>query len=406
MADAERLRLLWLVPYRPWPADHGGKIRAWEVLSRLASRGVEIDVWYPASNDQAPPPREIPGLRWNSYPSRLQSGRARKLVHLAGGLPLSVRAVFDRRSSRAVASAAHEYDAVVLEQAYQGPWVGALPEDVAVAVMAHNIEHHLLAQVAKREHSRLLRLVYRLDARKFRRVERRLFNRANLICVVSEEDLRLLSELGGDPGARVTVRPNGVDLDGFAFVPPRPGPGRRLVLTGSLGYTPNCDAAIWIRDEILPLIRQEVPDAEIAVVGSQCPRALMDLDDPGTGFNVIGYVDEVLPYLREADVFLMPLRIGGGTRLKALQAMAAGIPIVSTAQGVEGIPLTGGLDVSLGESAVDIAAACVRLLEDGESRLEQAVHARRLAASGYGWEAIVRDIHADLQGISRPPGKG
>jgi glycosyltransferase involved in cell wall biosynthesis len=131
-------------------------------------------------------------------------------------------------------------------------------------------------------------------------------------------------------------------------------------------------------------------------VGARCPSALRDLHDPGRGFHVVGYVDDVLPSIREADVFLMPLQMGGGTRLKALQAMASGLPVVSTAQGVEGLGVTPGREVSLGESGDALAAQCVRLLGDEAARRAQASLARKLVEASYGWEAIVDGIHADL----------
>ena len=391
------MRLLWLVPYCPWPADHGGKIRVWEILTRLAERGVRIDAWYPDSADADVPPT-VPNLKWHPYPSRLGVGRLRKALSLVTPWPVSVRAVFDRRTRAHLLAVASQYDAVVIEQPYQAPMLSTLSSSVPLVAVAQNVEHRLMAQMASAAPRLETRLVYQLDARKLRRVEMALLSRADLVLTVSQDDLELLAEK--IPRDRIRVSPNGVDLEVYSFQAPRQETGTRMLMTGMLGYPPNHEAALRIHREILPMVRSQIPDAQIELVGSRCPPELLALHDPASGFNVVGYVDDVLPYLRSADLFLMPLTMGGGTRLKALQAMACGIPIVSTSQGVEGIPLQPGRDVRIGETAEDLAHHCIELLGDEEARLAQARAARSLVEAEFGWDAIVARTLGDLQALT------
>ena len=387
------MRLLWLVPYCPWPADHGGKIRVWEILTRLAERGMRIDAWYPESADAGVPPK-VPNLEWHPYPSRLGVGRLRKAASLVTPWPVSVRAVFDRRTRAHLLAIADQYDAVVIDQTYQAPMLSTLSPNVPLVAVAHNVEHRLMAQMAKAAPRLETRLVYQLDAKKLRRVEMALLSRADLVLTVSQDDLELLAET--IPRDRLRVSPNGVDLDTYSFQAPQRGTGTRMLMTGMLGYPPNHEAALRIHREILPMVRSQIPDAQIELVGSRCPPELLALHDPASGFNVVGYVDDVMPYLRSADLFLMPLTMGGGTRLKALQAMACGIPIVSTSQGVEGVGLTPGVDVALAETGQGLAEECIQLLANSEARRGQALSARLVAEGHYGWESIVDAVQSHL----------
>jgi len=166
-------------------------------------------------------------------------------------------------------------------------------------------------------------------------------------------------------------------------------------MTGTMGYAPNLDAAMWIYHEILPGVRHRIPDARVSLVGS-CPGELSRLHNPALGFDVVGYVDDVRPHMQAADVFLMPLRMGGGTRLKALEAMAAGVPIVSTSLGVEGLELGNPSTVSIGETTDELVELCVRLLNDSAIRQQQAARARAVVEEKYSWKQIVGAFHRDL----------
>jgi len=391
------LRLLWLAPYGPWPAHGGGRIRLWEVVSGLASLGVELHVYYPANSHAEPEdPPYVPNVEWRSYEGRLRQGTRRKLAALFSRFPDQVWEVLNRNLQRELRDRSRYFDAVVLEQAHMAPFAAYVPDDIPVILIAQNVEHALMAQIGHRSPRLKTRLRYRLGAVKFRRLERAAFRRAQLIVAMSQVDKSRILELVDE--ASVAVHPNGVDLEFHAYQPRREGRGNRgnrLVMTGTMGYPPNLEAAMWIYHEILPGIRQQIPDARISLVGS-CPSELRRLHDPTVGFDVVGFVDDVRPYLRAADVFLMPLQMGGGTRLKALEAMAAGIPVVSTSLGVEGLDLGTPSAVSIGETTDELVELCVRLLGDSVIRQQQAARARAVVEENYSWSRIVRALHRDL----------
>ena len=389
------LRLLWLAPYSPWPAHGGGRIRLWAVVSRLSSLGVELQVCYPFSGEVAPDdPPQVTNVEWRSYKGRVPQGKRRKLAALFSRFPEAAWGVTNRSFQREIRERCTYFDAVVLEQAHMAPFLAHVPAGIPVILIAQNVEYLLTAQMGRRAPRLKTRLRLRLEAVKFRRLERAVFKRAQLIVAMSQTDKSRILQLVDK--ASVAVHPNGVDLTFHAYEPRRQGRGNRLVMTGTLGYAPNLDAAMWIYHEILPGIRKQVPDACISLVGGFCPSELRLLHDPTLGFDVIGFVDDVRPYMQAADVFLMPLRMGGGTRLKALEAMAAGIPVVSTSLGVEGLDLGDPSAVSIGETSEELVELCVRLLDDSATRQEQAVHARVVVEENYSWDRIVGALHRDL----------
>lgn len=388
------LRLLWLAPYGPWPKQGGGRIRLWEVVSGLASHGVELHVYYQNNKDAgtADPP-SIPNVEWIPYKGRVRKGLLSKVVSLFGLLPAQAWEMVNKDLQQALGDRSRSFDAVVLEQALMAPYITYLPADTPIILIAQNVEHDVIAQIGRLSPRLKTRLICRLEVVKFRRLERSVFDRAQLVVAMSQLDKSRILRLVGT--AIVAVYPNGVDLDFHEYRPRREGPGSRLVMTGTMGYLPNLDAAMWIYHEILPGIRRQVPDANISLVGS-CPRELRRLHDPSLGFEVVGFVDDVRPHIQAADVFLMPLRMGGGTRLKALEAMSAGVPIVSTSIGVEGLDLGCPSAASIGETTDELVELCVRLLNDSVLRRQQAARARALVEMNYSWKPIVGAFYRDL----------
>lgn len=224
---------------------------------------------------------------------------------------------------------------------------------------------------------------------KLARYERRVCQVADAVVAVSEADRQALQRLL--PGLEVTVVPNGVDLEFYrpAVVPPAPEMGpHSLVFTGKMDYRPNVDAALWFAEAVLPLILAQLPDAHFYIVGQQPHPRLAGLA-AHPAITITGRVSDTRPYIAGAGAYVVPLRIGGGTRLKVLEAMAMGRPIVSTRLGCDGFPFQDGREVRLADEPATFAAAVVKVLQDRElaGRLGQA--ARACVEAHYGWDAIV-----------------
>jgi glycosyltransferase involved in cell wall biosynthesis len=206
---------------------------------------------------------------------------------------------------------------------------------------------------------------------------------------VSEADKAALQRLV--PGLNVTVVPNAVDVEYYtsADIRPSPLPPRSLIFTGKMDFRPNVDAVLWFCQEVLPLVRREMTDVSFYIVGQSPHRRVLRLaDDPAV--TVTGYVDDVRPYITGASVYVVPLRIGGGTRLKVLEAMAMSKPIVSTSLGCEGFEgLAPGRELSVADTPEEFAQQVIELLYDAprRERLGQAAH--RFVEERYDWRLIV-----------------
>jgi glycosyltransferase involved in cell wall biosynthesis len=205
------------------------------------------------------------------------------------------------------------------------------------------------------------------------------------------------------PRQDIHVVPNGVDLEYFAPGAEEPAP-RSLVFCGLMNYAPNAEGIAWFLDRVFPLVAREVPDARITIVGSGPSKALQRRASDRV--VVTGYVPDVRPYVREGEVYVVPLLVGGGTRLKALEAMAMHTPIVTTSVGCEGIDLREGESALFADAPEAFAAAVVRLFRDRALRARLGARAGALAAERYGWQAIGDTLDAVLRRVAARGGRG
>src|SRR5262249_50421747 len=214
--------------------------------------------------------------------------------------------------------------------------------------------------------------------------EIRYASRFDQTITVSSLDRDLLRE--GNPKLPVAVIPNGCDTGALRPLPDTAG-GNGLLYVGTLGYPPNADAVLHFTQAILPLIRRRVPDAKLVVVGHRPPAAVRRLADRGE-IVLAGSVGDLLPYYKEAKVSIVPLRAGGGTRLKILEAMALGRPVVSTRIGCEGLEVSDGQHLLVADAPTDFADRVVQLLTDAQLCRRLCQNARALVESVYDWSVI------------------
>jgi glycosyltransferase involved in cell wall biosynthesis len=228
--------------------------------------------------------------------------------------------------------------------------------------------------------------------RKLSRYETHVCQQVDRVAAVSAADAKALRQLV--PGLDPAIVPNGVDLhfyDGAVATRSQSAvhlPALSLVFTGKMDFRPNVDAVIWFVDEVLPRIRAERPDVHFFVVG-QKPHLRLDPLRQREGVTLTGWVEDVRPYFERAAVYVAPLRMGGGTRLKLLEAMAMGKAIVSTSLGCEGFEVTDGREMCVADTAGDFAHTVLELLESPARRAALGRTARRFVETHYAWEAIV-----------------
>ena len=265
---------------------------------------------------------------------------------------------------------------------------------VPVVLFEHNVEHLIWQRLATLERRVAHRTLLEVEWRKLRRCEAAVCAAADLTITVSEEDRRTLADVARN--ARIKSVPTGVDSTYFA-----PGGRReipyRLVFTGAMDWYPNQDAVLYFIDAILPRIRAQIPEVTFTVVGRNPGPHLASLARPGV--TVTGTVPDVRPHIDEAALYVVPLRAGGGTRLKIFEALAMGKAVVSTTIGAEGLGITSNRDIVLADDPDAFAHAVVSLLQDAPARQRLGRAGRALVESAYTWRHTAQTFEAHCEAI-------
>jgi glycosyltransferase involved in cell wall biosynthesis len=255
----------------------------------------------------------------------------------------------------------------------------------------HNVEHHILQKITEIEQGipPLIKWAAHWDLLRLRRFEASACRRADRVLVVSTRDADAIVDLLDKEGSgdKVAVTPIGVDTDYFApAVSATTGP---ILSVGTMYWPPNVDAAQWFFAEILPLVRQAVPHAIFQIAGAKPTQSIRALAAAQPDVvTVTGTVPDVRPYMAACSVFVVPLRVGSGMRVKILTAMAMGLPIVSTTLGAEGIAVTSGENILIADTPVSFANAVIRILTDSALAEKLGQAARDLAVQRYSWNRV------------------
>lgn len=270
------------------------------------------------------------------------------------------------------------YDTIALAQ-----YLPRQPAHPSV-VTHHNIESKLMERRAAAEARRVARWYIGAQANRLREYEARHSPCFDMNIVMSDLDARNLQAIAGE--VATTVVPNGVDTEYF-----RPQPGKEtaaLIYTGGMNMFANRDAVLYFLSHVWPRVKATVPQAIFYAVGQDPPPELRRMATPGSGVVVTGYVDDVRPYVAKAAVYVVPLRVGGGTRLKVVDALAQGKAIVSTTIGCEGIDVTPGENIVIADQSEAFAERVIGLLQDPVERARLGQAARSLAELRYAWTEV------------------
>jgi glycosyltransferase involved in cell wall biosynthesis len=284
-------------------------------------------------------------------------------------------------------AARSRYDLVQVEGCYMARY--AFPRDAAVVLDEHNIEYEIYRRSVSISTALPRKLYNFLDYLKLRSEEQRSWRTVDAVAVPSFRDQATIQRIV--PGARVAVVPNAVDLEFFSPIGPRPE-ASTLLFFGAMNYFPNVDAVTFFLREVMPLLKRSHPTLKLVIVGSLPPPAVLRW--AGSDVVVTGAVDDVRPYLERARGVVVPLRVGGGTRLKILEAMAMGKAVVSTTVGAEGLAVTDDHDILLADDAESFAAQTRRVLDDDALVARLGLAAHRLVETDYQWKASARKLEA------------
>jgi sugar transferase (PEP-CTERM/EpsH1 system associated) len=385
------MKILWLKTELLHPVDKGGKIRTYQMLKQLKR---DHFITYLTLCDPDDPPQAFEQA--TEYCHRLTplAHRASQKfspgfyyelgLNLGSPLPYAIQRYRSAAMQQAIEKELRQfnYDVVVCD--FLTPSVN-LPQALSApaVLFQHNVEAIIWERHYQNEMNKLKKAYFFNQWRKMHNYERKACQRFDSVVAVSDVDRdRMRNEFAVE---RVYDIPTGVDTAYFTPAQSAPNP-YELVFTGSMDWLPNEDAIVYFSEEILPLIAAEIPDISLTVVGRNPTDRLLALADANPRINITGRVDDVRPYIDSAAAYVVPLRIGGGTRLKIYEAMAMAKPVVSTTVGAEGLAVRNGQDLLLADAPLAFAQAVVAVLQEKDfaQRLGQA--AREVVCEQFGWQ--------------------
>ncbi|MDE0672784.1 MAG: glycosyltransferase [Caldilineaceae bacterium] len=390
------MRILFLAPVVPWPLTQGRNLRNFHLLRILAERHkVELlcgtfDAGPPALPSEVAPLAEFAEVVvWPTRPLStrlLDMGRHVPDIWQAYASDQIVDTALARHTTK-------PFDCVhVAGFEMMGTWNRVrhrLSARVPYVLDEHNIEYHLRESMQADEALSVADIPYRLynqlQTHRTRHHETDAWRSAWHVSTVSPEDRDQVLE--HVPAHRVSLVPNCLDVRSLPKVDRNSVHPHSLLFMGKMDYRPNVTGVTWFCREVMPALRERFPDASFTILGRDPAADVQALNDM-PGVTVTGFVESLVPYLEQTATFVVPLFQGGGTRFKVLEALAAGIPLVSTNQGIAGLPLENGTHCLLADNPSDLVTAIARTWTEPEPAWSRVANGRRLVETRFDWSAI------------------
>lgn len=386
------MRILIIANLVPFPPNSGARIRIYQFLRRISGDHEVHFACHAWDRDAVANADRLKELCAGVVTGRVQTHHApgmipRMLYQIGRGRPpeLSLRHSPELAANIRQIVSGTKFDIIHIEEYFMGSYLDHLPKGhgARLLVTFHNVGFSQMKGMSGISRNPLIKMWHRGNAALLAQWEPRLAKSVHRCITVSERDRELL--LDRDPSLLIDVVANGTDTKMYKPLEPPDGPPAFLFI-GDMRYPPCVDGARFFASEILPRIRRRVPAAEFWIVGREPTSDICRLH--GNGVHVVGAVDDVVRYYRKCHVSVVPLRAGGGTRLKVLEAMALGRPIVSTTLGAEGLGLNHGEHLLIADDAENFAAQSLRALQDNEMVSAMTSRSRLLVESSYDWDAL------------------
>jgi glycosyltransferase involved in cell wall biosynthesis len=387
------LRILFVSPRQCWPPLSGAKLREYHFARALGGRAELTLVFFSQAGTRTPGAAELPFCRKIVPVPAPRFYTPGKIVRGLMGrrpLPLVNYTSDGMKAALAAAAATGPFDLVHADSIHMAAYAPILRSGGAPLFYDwHNIESEVMRRYSANAPSPAHKVYASLTARRLAGLEKEILRSAAGHVVCSERERETL--LGMAPDARIATIENGADVRSFQETQPDAERGR-ILFVGSMSYHANIRAAVDFTRTVWPGIRERFPKWRLTLAGSDPAPAVRALGDEAN-VEVTGTVADIRPYYAEAIAAIVPMRTGGGTRLKILEAMAAGVPVVSTPLGAEGLAVSPGVDILIAEKDGDWLAQLSALdaQDDLWKRLAEA--GRRLAAARYDWEALGQALY-------------
>jgi len=395
------MKILFVTPRIPYPLDTGAKIRTFNLLKSV-SRSNDVCLLSFDFDGDANAQENLKKLGITIVPVKAKEGM--KLLSIFSDTPVVIDKYYSRQMVDAIQNTVsiNKFDLAHFDHLHMGQYRRYL-DGMPCVLDEHNVESMMTERCSKMERNVVRKALFGLQAGKMANIESAMIQQFSRCLAVSGNDKDALMRIS-DGKARVEVVPNGVDTEYFKGQ----GSGVRgqgeknaIVFTGSMDWLPNEDAVTYFCSDILPLVWKEKPRATFYIVGknpSKNVKALMGRDNR---IIVTGTVDDVRPYLQSSKVCVVPLRIGGGTRLKILEALAMEKAVVATSIGAEGLATRQGEHLLIADDPGDFARAVIRLIDDENLRTKLGSRGRELVIEKYDWKVVgktLNDIYTQVVG--------
>jgi sugar transferase (PEP-CTERM/EpsH1 system associated) len=394
------MRILWLKTDLLHPIDRGGRIRTYHTLRGLSG---DHHVTYLTLEDRTAAPDALSRAREYAaevvqvpfLPAARNSARffAELGLTLGSSLPYALWKYRSKAYAQRLAqlTAENGYDVLVCDFLFPAVNVPMHPPVPAV-LFQHNVEAEIWRRHAEVARAPWARAYMRLQWRRMQRYEREACRRFDMVIAVSDKDQHQIRSAYGVE--HVATVPTGVDIEFFRPASQAARASDDIVFVGSMDWMPNEDGVLFFAREVWPGLRRERPSATFTIVGRNPPPAVRALAEQVPGVAVTGSVSDVRPYLERAALSVVPLRVGGGTRLKIYEALAMERPVVSTRIGAEGLPLVDGEHLTLADSAEELTRACLALLQDRGRAERMGRSGADFVRARYGWDQATRQFAA------------
>ena len=400
------MKILFVLGYTPGPAFGGSSIVSYNFMKRLATQH-KIHVFCfrganKADEDAAVEHMAELGIGITQVDFvQLVSTRIDKLRGLFSFTPYKIKPYQDSVIEDLYRRTLQTFlpDVVHVENTQMGWCLSATPNDIPIVMNAHNVEaDRFRSQRQTHQLNKLQSLMYEWECRRIEWAEQRIMCQMDWITTVTEEDNdRMRSKYGVQNISTIRL---GVDLERFPALDPCAKP--RIVFAGSMFYEPNIDAMLWFHHDILPLIRERIPEVELVIVGRNPVTTIQQLHNP-PAVTVTGSVPRVDPYFAQAAISINPLRTGGGIKQKLLEAMAMRRAVVTTSFGRIGVPGDHEQHFLIADTADGFAQACVCLLQNKTERDQIARNARQIIEDNFSWERATRELELIYEKVTAGP---
>jgi sugar transferase (PEP-CTERM/EpsH1 system associated) len=398
------MKILWVKAGGLVPPDIGGKIRSYSILKELA-KAHEVTVFNFYAAHQGDVHSGLNGRFEEVINLPLPIATNRGICELASwarnvfsSAPHTVskycRPEVKARMRELLAN--QKFDVIICDfvvAAAAIPWEIDCPK----VMFTHNVEALIWKRHFEVSRNPLWKMASWGEYQKMIRFEKHFLNKSEHVLTVSEADKDFFSDF--IDRSRMTVISTGVDTEYFRADSGNEKPNS-LVFTGSMDWMPNEDGVLYFLRSVLPLVRREIPQVSFTVVGRKPSDKLRAAAASEMRVHVTGTVDDIRPYVREGAVYVVPLRIGSGTRLKIFEAMAMGKAIVSTTLGAEGLPITDGGDIAIADSPEEFSRKVCALLRDSGERRRLGSAARQLVEQHYSWLSVAAEFDAVLRRVA------